>query len=146
MRVKFARASARNSSRSRRVSRTRICTACATASLLPLQPDTATRNVELQSTDPRSLLNRWRELLALRRATPALQSGGLEGLERDGDRISWRRVSEDQTVEVYLNLGARPRRVETRGGLVAFSNQRERAWIEAGEAVLAGDEALILVR
>lgn len=113
---------------------------------LPLQPDTATRNVELQQADPTSLLSRWRALLALRRAVPALRRGALEGLERAGERLSWRRVLEGQTVEVHLNLGARPRPLQTGGGQIAFSTRREAGPIAAGAATLAGDEALIVVR
>lgn len=113
---------------------------------LPLQGDTATRNVEVQRADPQSLLNRWRALLSLRKRTPALRTGRLEALERAGDRISWRRVTADQVVEVHLNLGAREARVETGGGEVGFSNRREGGRIEAGTVALGGDEALILVR
>ena len=91
---------------------------------LPLHPDHETLNVEAQSADPKSLLNLYRRLLALRRATPALHSGSIRVLggvlgdvpetvlayERVGD------TSADARALVLLNLGDTEARVALPAG------------------------------
>src|SRR5207237_2009062 len=45
---------------------------------LPIGADFATVNVEAQRDDPRSILNLYRQLIALRRAEPATEAGRVE--------------------------------------------------------------------
>ncbi len=73
---------------------------------LRLGPDAQTRNVEVQRADPTSILSLYRRLIALRAATPALQTGALT-LEPEavGDVVAYRRTAGDETVLVVLNLG-----------------------------------------
>ena len=58
---------------------------------LPLAGDHATRNVESQRWDSASLLHLYRDLLALRRATPALERGRFAWLESEGEVLAYER-------------------------------------------------------
>jgi glycosidase len=81
---------------------------------LPLQQDWKQTNAATQALDStRSLLGFYRRLLAVRKATPALQHGSLVGLERAGRHgLCYRRVLEGQTpFTIILNTGSRPLRL-----------------------------------
>ena len=81
---------------------------------LPIHENHRTRNVATERDDPASLLNWYRDLLALRKATPALRVGALE-LATDGpdDVIRFERTLDGTTVSVIANLGSRPQTVPT---------------------------------
>jgi glycosidase len=71
---------------------------------LRMAPDVATRNVQVERTDPRSILSFYRRLIALRAATPALQVGSLRlqpGL--DVGVVAYTRETDDQVVLVAIN-------------------------------------------
>ncbi len=91
---------------------------------LPLAHDHAQRNVEAQSADPHSILNLYRRLLTLRRATPALQLGSYGLVATEGDVLIFLREHEGERLLVALNLGTAPRgdirlpSGETRGRLL----------------------------
>ena len=71
---------------------------------LPLAPDYATNNVEALSRDPRSILTLYRQLVALRRSTPALAIGAYRPIETEGAVFGFvRAYGNDQTC-VLLNL------------------------------------------
>ena len=70
---------------------------------LPLGPDWPARNVAMAQQDPRSMLSLVRQLLRLRRSTPALATGDLRLLDADANVLAYRR-GED--VLVALNLGS----------------------------------------
>ena len=73
---------------------------------LPLV-DPATRNVADQSSDPASLLNLYRRLLALRRSSPALRHGALQlvaGLPQDV--VAWTRTQGGERLLLVANMGA----------------------------------------
>ena len=72
---------------------------------LPLPPEAARRSVLAQTGDPSSMLEHYRRLLALRRATPALHRGDLELLEAPEGVLRYRR-SADQgpAVDVAINF------------------------------------------
>jgi alpha-glucosidase len=71
---------------------------------LPLAPDYATNNVEALSRDPRSILTLYRQLVALRRSTPALAVGAYRPLETECAVFGFvRAYGNDQTC-VLLNL------------------------------------------
>ncbi len=86
---------------------------------LPLAEDAAERNVERQRDDPSSLLCLYRDLLALRRATPALERGSLGWLEAPEDVLAYERVEGSSRAVVALNLGDAPARVELPEGAIA---------------------------
>jgi glycosidase len=75
---------------------------------LPLGPDAGRRSVEAQRADPSSLLHLYRDLLALRRATPALHRGSYRGLDAPPGVFAFERSWQGQTVRVALNLGDAP--------------------------------------
>jgi alpha-glucosidase len=72
---------------------------------LPVHPDFARGvNVEDQQSDPASLLNYYRRLLRLRRATPALVSGDYRPLAvRSTEHFTFLRSTKEQAVLVALN-------------------------------------------
>src|SRR3546814_9066238 len=72
---------------------------------LPLNDDWQTRNVEHQSKDPMSLLSLYQRLLALRRACPTLQIGGIAMIAGQGAVLSFERKLGDDRLFVALNLG-----------------------------------------
>ncbi len=72
---------------------------------LPVNPNYAQGvNVAAQEDDPDSLLNFYRRLLHLRRATPALIAGEYEALAPDEDVFAFKRQTVEQTVLVALNF------------------------------------------
>lgn len=73
---------------------------------LRLGPDWPECNVETLSRDPYSLLNLYRQLLALRRSHPALTEGNLELLPAEGDLLAYRRSHGTTTITVLLNMGS----------------------------------------
>ncbi|MBI2776961.1 MAG: DUF3459 domain-containing protein [Chloroflexi bacterium] len=122
---------------------------------LPLAPDFATRNVEVESKDPDSVLATYRRLLRLRRELPALQAGSMRRIPaRHRDVLAWLRVEGEAVVLVVVNfapldvaalLGNLP---PAQGWTVAGGTHRE------GHAELGRDasirlrplEAIVLVR
>ncbi|MDX2210531.1 MAG: alpha-amylase family glycosyl hydrolase [Sphingopyxis sp.] len=60
--------------------------------------------VDRQQDDPASLLNLTRQLLALRKAHPALQAGSCEILLVDKARLGLRRAVADETIVALFNL------------------------------------------
>ncbi|MBX9643101.1 MAG: DUF3459 domain-containing protein, partial [Novosphingobium sp.] len=71
---------------------------------LPLGAENLERSVDRQEADPASLLNLTRELLALRRAHPALREGSFEVLHAGEALLAVRRVAQGQTVLCLFNL------------------------------------------
>jgi len=80
---------------------------------LPMTGNYRTVNVATESSDPGSLLNWYRRLIALRRSNPALHEGRTVMLERDNASVlSYARVAAaGSTVIVALNMSAQPQTV-----------------------------------
>jgi oligo-1,6-glucosidase/alpha-glucosidase len=80
---------------------------------LPVHPKSSMLNVEAERRDPQSILNCYRQLLALRRQEPALQAGTLQWLDNLGlpdAVVAYRRVREGasrHSVDVFLNFSRR---------------------------------------
>src|SRR5918995_1278096 len=72
--------------------------------------DAATRNVERQSGDPRSVLSTYRRLITLRRSNDALRSGTLR-LADTGTRdvLAWHREAPTERMLVVVNFADAPR-------------------------------------
>jgi len=76
---------------------------------LPLAPDWPKRNVAAESTDERSILELTRRLVALRRATPAVQSGDFSLVAGVPDAcLAFRRDHLTSGILVVLNFGDLP--------------------------------------
>ena len=72
----------------------------------PLQPDSATANVQIQDNDPNSLLNHYRRLIHLRSANDALGYGELIPLTTTDKAVAaYARRKEGKVVVVVANLG-----------------------------------------
>jgi alpha-glucosidase len=124
---------------------------------LRLGPDAASRNVAVERDDRLSILSTYRRLLALRAATPALQTGWLTVLEDGGDGIvAWTRQAGHQVVLIGINPGPVPvkwRLPDRPGGWhwrVLLRTGRDRGGVpdeSAGlELEMEAEEAVILER
>ena len=75
----------------------------------PLQPDSATANVQVQDNDPSSLLNHYRRLIHLRSADSALGFGDFVPLTTNDSAVAaYARKHEGRVVVVIANLGTTP--------------------------------------
>ena len=118
---------------------------------LPLAPDADARNVEGEAADPDSVLSVYRQLLRLRRATPALQAGSQELVAaEDADVLAYLRRAEAGAVFVALNFASRPASVAVppadrgRAWRMAFSTaSRTAGEMLSGSMPLAPLEALV---
>jgi alpha-glucosidase len=70
---------------------------------LPFPPEADVRNVASLRADPGSILHHYRDLLARRRATSALQSGGLVWVDAAEGVLAYRRTHPDGDVLVAIN-------------------------------------------
>lgn len=68
-------------------------------------PGTATANVASQTSDPNSLLSRYRTLIRARNSSDALRGGTLELLDSGSPTLAFLRRSGDKVVLVVHNLG-----------------------------------------
>lgn len=73
---------------------------------LPVDPAHADCAVDRQEADPESMLQQTRRLLALRRATPALQSGASRVLWAEGEVLLLQRGDGPDAILALFNLGA----------------------------------------
>jgi len=72
----------------------------------PFSPGKGTANVAAQLTDPASLLSRYRTLIQVRKASPALTRGGTQRLSTEAAAVlSFLRTDPAETVLVAHNMG-----------------------------------------
>ena len=83
---------------------------------LPFSDDVRNRNVEVLLSDPRSLLNLYRRLLAIRHREPALQTGNYRSLG-EGDVFTYCRDDGHTRLGVALNFTGEVQSVEAMAGL-----------------------------
>lgn len=114
---------------------------------LPFNPDWRIRNVAAQRQQPDSMLLWYRNLLALRRAKPALRSGSLRFLDPEPGLLSLERKDEasPERVLVYLNFTAQPRTIRLEESLAVLlgSARPANAVLSAGSYILGPCEVLI---
>lgn len=122
---------------------------------LKVHPDYKDRNVEQQKADQNSLFTFYKRLLAIRKATPALQKGSFVPLTYDPRRLlAYLRQDADQTVLIALNFGRRKVRLalgpQLRGKdwQLLLSNKRTSVPTISpdGWLPLMGNEASIYIR
>ena len=112
---------------------------------LRVNPDYATVNVESERSDPHSLLNYYRQLIAVRRASPALQQGTYRALTQPGDVYAYERATADQHLLVALNFSSHPAQIELERDWRVRMSSVERVESEVGGTLtLAATEAVIL--
>ncbi len=81
--------------------------------------------VDRQEADPDSLLNLTRQLVALRKAEPALQFGRMERIEADGDLLRFERWIDNRRIRLAFNFGTTPRPIDLEGRVVVAVNGAE---------------------
>lgn len=116
---------------------------------LPLNHDCQGRNVAALGDDPRSTLTLYRQLIALRRAEPALHAGTWAHVEAERGVLAYERSAGGRRLLVALNFAADRRRVRLPSGAAAvnivLSTELDRAGGEGGGALeLRPREGLIL--
>jgi len=114
---------------------------------LPLQPNWPTVNAKVQSTEPRSVLNLYRRLLALRRSEPALHRGTIGEVQFEGAVLRYRRSAQEggKEFQILLNLGSEPAAVNSPRGRVALTTllDGEGGMVEGPLTLEAGEGLLI---
>jgi alpha-glucosidase len=112
---------------------------------LRVNPDYRQLNIEAQQGDPKSLLNFYRDLIALRRQSPALVRGTYKPLGRPIDVWAFQREADGQRMLVALNFFSRPAQMPLSGPWRVRLSSVERAESDvSGVLALAPCEAVIL--
>ncbi len=114
---------------------------------LPLADDYHSINVAVEQSDPRSMLALYQQLIALRRATPALEIGSYARVPADGDMLAYTRASGDRRLLIVLNLGSQQQTLDLGAlrGRVLLSTHLDRADEPAGGTLaLRADEGAII--
>jgi glycosidase len=114
---------------------------------LRVNADYVSRNVEAQRAAPKSLLNFYRELIALRRQSPALVRGAYRALSRPVGVWAYERVADGKRMLMALNFFSRPAQigVEGRGAWrVRLSSVERPEYTVLNMLSLAPNEAVIL--
>ena len=94
-------------------------------------PNAATHNAEAQRADPGSLFHHYRQLIALRRAHPALSQGSYEQVKVEGALLSFVRRHQGQALRVWLNYGAQALPIAAEGRPLWASPQGEAGMLPA---------------
>jgi alpha-glucosidase len=111
---------------------------------LPLHKDFRKINVEKETADENSVLNTYRRLIAIRKATPALQSGDIEFLDMGHNGIlSFTRTLGDQQILTVLNFSSSKRKFSCLRENYKLLFSTHRKVVENGEIVLCPFEAAV---
>jgi alpha-amylase len=104
----------------------------------PLQPDSATANVAVQSADPGSLLNHYRRLIHLRASNRTLGTGDFLPLESSDPAVAaFLRRDGTRAVLVVANLAKEPRTgvtISSGGGALGTARYTTRDLLGGGSA------------
>jgi alpha-glucosidase len=114
---------------------------------LPLADDYHSINVAAEQSDPRSMLALYQRLIALRRATPALEIGSYASVPADSDLLAYIRAAGSTRLLIALNLGSQERALvlSEGGGNVILSTHLDREGDPMdGILALRGDEGVII--
>jgi alpha-glucosidase len=109
---------------------------------LPWPPEPARRSVEAERADPGSILHLYRRLLAVRRASAALQLGTLRLLDAPPGVVAYERTAEEDRRLVLVNCTAEPARCEA-GGVVEVASDGDGEGRPFGGR-LGPDQAVVL--
>lgn len=111
---------------------------------LPLNGDVAACNVETERSDPRSLLNLYHQLLALRRAHPALSAGEVHHVRAEGDVLVFERHEAAERLTIALNLSGAPATLPLHGWVLLSTAERSPGPDAVSSLTLAPNEGVIL--
>jgi alpha-glucosidase len=78
---------------------------------LGVPPTAVTRNVETMTRDQDSILNFYKRVIRIRRASPALLEGDYLSIDADPRVFAYRRVKANQTMIVALNMSSEARTI-----------------------------------
>ena len=108
---------------------------------LPVPPSHKTHNVEAESKDPNSILQRYKRLLSLRKTNPALREGKYVVLnETDSNVLSYLRIYERQVVLIALNMSAEPQKATFDLSPQHLSGRTIKSLLDASGASIHGQE------
>jgi alpha-glucosidase len=115
---------------------------------LPWSPHSAERSVEAERSDPDAILHLYRQILAVRRSSPALRHGDLELLDAPDDVLAYRRhdrATGDQSI-VVVNFGDAATTVDLGVGtpIAVSSVARASALGTPFDGTIAGEAAVVL--
>ena len=113
---------------------------------LPVASNYAQANVALQKSDPTSILALYRNLIALRRGSPALTRGSYRAVPLGQNVLAYERLGGDERLLVVLNFDSEPKEVTlptwSRGHvLLSTDNQSP---VISSPFVLRPDEGVII--
>ena len=113
---------------------------------LPIGDTNRPRNVEAQRADPRSVLNLYRRLIALRTSDPALIAGHYVARAERGPVLAYIRRGDARDVFVVLNFGDAATAIDLPGpGRIALSTHLDRDEAECdGTIELRAREGLVV--
>jgi len=116
---------------------------------LPVAPDAMTRNVEVQGTQPDSVLALYRRMIAVRRATPALTTGSYRSVDVKADDVFvYVRESGEQRVCVALNFGDRMQSLALRelgqGRIIVSTHMDRTEAVDMGALYLRENEGVVV--
>jgi alpha-glucosidase len=116
---------------------------------LPLGNDYVHENVANLSTETRSVLNFYRALIELRKATPELVAGSYAPVATTGDLLAYRREYDGNALLIVLNLGSDPISIGSDtmafpGEILLSTNLDRTGETVSGGLDLRGDEGLII--
>jgi alpha-glucosidase len=114
---------------------------------LPLAEDSTAVNVEVQRQDPQSMLTLHRQLIQLRRSTPALSIGTYRRAYTDDSVLVYVREAQGRRVFVALNLSSRPRGLgwsSEAGNRIVLSTYLDRQEEAGNRLELRADEGVIV--
>ncbi len=111
---------------------------------LPLNEDWRKRNVAAQESEPDSMLNLYRRLLALRRRHAALSVGDFTMLPSEREVLQYERSEGGERLLIALNLGAEPRRVHIPAGVRIAELLISTLGSRCFDGGLAADEGIVL--
>lgn len=116
---------------------------------LPVAPDYQKVNVAARQEAPASILNLYRRLLSLRKATPALHSGAYEPLPSSENCFVYARRQDGQTALVALNFSGEEKTVNLpdgeNGWSIHLSTHLDRDGKVSSEVLLRPHEGLVLL-
>jgi len=116
---------------------------------LPLGDDYVQKNVANLSMETHSLLNLYRALIELRKATPELMAGSYVPVATIADLLAYRREYDGNVLLIVLNLGSDPISIGSDtmafpGEILLSTNLDRTGEPISGSLILRGDEGLII--
>ncbi len=114
---------------------------------LPVSPDYPHRNVALQRSDDRSLLELYHRLIRLRRSHPALSVGKYAWITSRKDTLLYVRSHEQEQLLMALNLSRKNQSIELpglRGNILMSTDTSAPVALSSGQLQLRGDEGVII--